>query len=43
VRARDEPPLHVHTREDETVYVLDGAITAYVASQRIEVEALARP
>ena len=39
VRAGDEPPIHTHTREDETVYVLDGAITAYVADQRIDVEA----
>jgi quercetin dioxygenase-like cupin family protein len=39
VRVGDEPPLHTHTREDETVYVLDGAITAYVRDQQIEVEA----
>ena len=39
VRAGDEPPLHTHTREDETVYVLDGAITAYVGDEKIEVEA----
>jgi quercetin dioxygenase-like cupin family protein len=39
VRAGDEPPIHTHTREDETVYVLDGSITAYVDGQRIEVEA----
>ena len=31
VRAGDEPPIHTHTREDETIYVLDGAITAFVA------------
>jgi quercetin dioxygenase-like cupin family protein len=30
VRAGDEPPIHTHTREDEALYVLDGAITAYV-------------
>ena len=30
LRAGDEPPIHTHTREDETVYVLDGSITAYV-------------
>ncbi|MGH3112958.1 MAG: hypothetical protein ACRDOP_05780, partial [Gaiellaceae bacterium] len=28
IRAGDEPPIHTHTREDETVYVLDGAIIA---------------
>ena len=39
LRAGDEPPIHTHTREDETIYVLDGAITAFVADQRIEVEA----
>jgi quercetin dioxygenase-like cupin family protein len=39
VRAGDEPPIHTHTREDETLYVLDGAITAFVADQRIEVDA----
>lgn len=39
VRAGDEPPLHTHTLEDETVYVLDGAITAFVGDQQIDVEA----
>jgi quercetin dioxygenase-like cupin family protein len=39
LRAGDEPPIHTHTREDETVYVLDGSITAFVGDQRIDVEA----
>jgi quercetin dioxygenase-like cupin family protein len=39
VRAGDEPPLHVHTREDESVYLLEGAITANVGGQEIDVEA----
>ena len=39
VRAGDEPPIHTHTREDESVYVLEGAITAYVGDQKFEVEA----
>jgi quercetin dioxygenase-like cupin family protein len=39
LRAGDEPPIHIHTREDETLYVLEGAITAFVGDQRIEVEA----
>jgi quercetin dioxygenase-like cupin family protein len=39
IRAGDEPPIHTHTREDETVYVLEGAITAFVADQRIDVDA----
>jgi quercetin dioxygenase-like cupin family protein len=39
VHPGDEPPMHTHTREDETLYVLEGAITAYVGDQRFEVEA----
>src|SRR3954453_18777714 len=39
VRAGDEPPIHTHTREDETIYVVEGAITAYVGEQQLEVEA----
>jgi quercetin dioxygenase-like cupin family protein len=39
VRADDPPPIHIHTREDETIYVLEGAITAFVGDERIEVEA----
>ena len=39
LRAGDEPPMHTHTREDETVYVLAGVITAYVGGQKTEVEA----
>jgi quercetin dioxygenase-like cupin family protein len=39
VCAGDDPPIHTHTREDETIYVLDGAITAFVGDERIEVEA----
>lgn len=37
--AGDEPPVHIHTREDETLYVLEGAITAFVGDERIDVEA----
>jgi quercetin dioxygenase-like cupin family protein len=39
VHAGDEPPIHTHTREDETLYVLEGAIVAYVGDERFEVEA----
>jgi quercetin dioxygenase-like cupin family protein len=39
VCAGDDPPIHTHTREDETIYVLEGAITAFVGDERIEVEA----
>ena len=40
VRAGDEPAMHTHTREDETLYLLEGAITAYVGGEKIEVEAV---
>jgi quercetin dioxygenase-like cupin family protein len=39
VRAGDEPAFHTHTREDETLYVLEGAITAVVGDQQVDVEA----
>ena len=39
LRAGDEPPIHTHTREDETLYVIDGSITAFVGDQRIDVAA----
>ena len=39
VRRGDEPPIHTHTREDETLYVLEGSIVAYVGDRRFEVEA----
>lgn len=29
----DEPPVHVHSRESEWFYVLDGAATFYVGDQ----------
>ena len=29
----DAPPLHVHTDEDETFYVLDGELTIHIAGQ----------
>jgi quercetin dioxygenase-like cupin family protein len=38
-RPGDEPPIHTHTREDEALYVVAGAITAIVGDQRIDVEA----
>jgi quercetin dioxygenase-like cupin family protein len=37
VRRGDEPPLHVHTREDESVYLLSGNIIAILGDARIEV------
>ena len=33
----DEPPLHTHTREDEMVYVVDGAITAIIGDAEVDV------
>jgi quercetin dioxygenase-like cupin family protein len=39
VRAGDDPPIHIHTREDETIYVVEGSITAFVGDERIDVEA----
>ena len=39
VRPGGEPPIHTHTREDEVLYVVDGAITAIVGDQRIDVDA----
>lgn len=37
VSSGDEPPIHTHTREDETVYLLDGEITAYVGDAQFDV------
>jgi quercetin dioxygenase-like cupin family protein len=39
VRAGDEPPMHTHTRDDEAVYVLDGAITVDVGGEQTDAEA----
>ena len=39
VRPGGEPPLHVHAREDETFYVLDGEITFQRGGERIEAAA----
>jgi quercetin dioxygenase-like cupin family protein len=39
VRTADAGPIHTHTREDETVYVLEGALTVFVGDQQFEVEA----
>jgi mannose-6-phosphate isomerase-like protein (cupin superfamily) len=33
------PPLHVHRREDETFYVIEGEITFFLGDQRIEAAA----
>ena len=36
---RSSPPLHVHSREDEAWYVLDGALTVQVAERTFAAEA----
>jgi quercetin dioxygenase-like cupin family protein len=33
-RRGDMPPLHVHRRDDETFYVLEGELTLFVAGQQ---------
>ena len=35
----DQAPLHVHSREDETFYVLEGRVTAAVGDQSRELSA----
>jgi mannose-6-phosphate isomerase-like protein (cupin superfamily) len=37
LRPGDEPPPHVHTREDELFYVLDGCFDVHVGDQSFEV------
>ncbi len=37
VRPGGEPPLHVHAREDETFYVLEGEVTFHRGHERIDV------
>lgn len=34
-----EPPLHIHTREEESFYVMEGAITVYVGDEVIHAKA----
>ena len=36
-RRGDMPPLHVHQREDETFYVLDGALSVHLPGHSAEV------
>jgi quercetin dioxygenase-like cupin family protein len=33
----DMPPLHVHRRDDETLYVLEGGLTVWVGDDVLEV------
>ncbi len=39
VKAGGEPPPHVHAREHEFFYLLDGAIDVYVGAEAFSVEA----
>jgi quercetin dioxygenase-like cupin family protein len=39
VRAGEEPPMHIHSREDELVYVVEGRLIAQVGDSRVEVGA----
>ena len=34
-RRGDMPPLHVHDRDDETFYVLEGALTLFFGDQQV--------
>lgn len=38
-RTGEEPPMHVHHREDELYYVLDGELTFYVGDESLEAQA----
>lgn len=39
IHAGCEPPLHVHRREDEWLYVVEGRITAFVDGRELELTA----
>lgn len=34
VEAGSEPPMHIHTRENEYIYVLDGEVSVYVGDEK---------
>lgn len=36
--AGNEPPMHVHDREDETFFVLEGTVTVYLGDEVIRAE-----
>ena len=38
LEAGSEPPMHIHTRETEFIYVLDGELTAYVGDETLTAE-----
>ena len=39
VEVDSEPPMHIHTRDDEFIYVLDGDLTAYVGDELLNAQA----
>lgn len=39
IHAGCEPPLHIHHREDEWLYVVEGRITAFVDGRELELAA----
>jgi quercetin dioxygenase-like cupin family protein len=39
IRQGDGPPRHVHRREDELFYILDGEVTIYVGDETIKAAA----
>jgi mannose-6-phosphate isomerase-like protein (cupin superfamily) len=38
-RRGDMPPLHVHRRDDETFYVIDGEVSLFVADRQLTLSA----
>lgn len=38
LEAGSEPPMHIHTRETEFIYVLEGELTVYIADETLTAE-----
>jgi len=38
LEAGSEPPMHIHTRETEFIYVIDGELTEYVGDATLTVQ-----
>jgi quercetin dioxygenase-like cupin family protein len=38
LEAGSEPPMHIHTREAEFIYVLEGELTVYVADETLSAQ-----
>jgi quercetin dioxygenase-like cupin family protein len=39
LEAGSEPPMHIHTRETEFIYLIDGELTVYVGDDTLTVQA----